>query len=119
MRDDKDNLIVNLSFSFAVEIIVFSEMLDQARKFVVSNQLLRAGISIGTNVREAQNSESKADFIHKLKVAAKEADEVEFLLLVCQASPSYPFSEDLLLKVRSIVKILSKIISSSKRPGSP
>jgi four helix bundle protein len=115
MRDDKDNLIVNLTFNFAVEIIVFSETLEEVRKFTVANQILRAGISIGSNVREAQNSESKADFIHKLKVAAKEADEVEFLLLICQAAPSYPFNEELLVKVRSIIKILSKIISSSKK----
>jgi four helix bundle protein len=116
MRDDKDNLIVNITFSFAVDIMQFSERLIEVKKFAIADQVLRAGVFVGANVREAQNSESKADFIHKLKVAAKEADEVEYLLLLCKAVPSYPFQEELLEKVKSIIKILSKIISSSKRP---
>jgi len=72
------------------------------------------GISIGANVREAQNAESKADFIHKMKIAAKEADEAEYWLLICKSAPSYPFNEQLLVDLAEIIKILSKIISTSK-----
>jgi four helix bundle protein len=57
---------------------------------------------------------SKNDFIHKLKIAAKEADETEYFLLLCKFSENYPFNEDLLDKLSIINKILSKIISSSK-----
>jgi len=77
MRKDKDNLIVKLSFEFALEIIEYSELLEEHKKYVISRQLLKSGTSIGANVREAQNEESKADFIHKMKIASKEADELQ------------------------------------------
>jgi four helix bundle protein len=114
MRNDKENLIVDLTFEFALEIIEFSEELESIRKFVFANQILKAGTSIGANVREAQNAESKNDFVHKLKIAAKEADETEYFLLLCKFSKTYPFNESLLEKLKSIIRILSKIISSSK-----
>lgn len=74
MQTNKDNLIVKLTFEFSLLIIDFTESLESKRKFNMSNQLFRSGTSIGANVREAQNAESKADFIHKMKIAAKEAD---------------------------------------------
>jgi four helix bundle protein len=80
MRNDKENLIVTLSFEFALGIIEFAEELESKRKYVLANQILKSGTSIGANVREAQNAESKADFIHKLKIAAKEADETDYFL---------------------------------------
>src|SRR6267154_2354217 len=114
MRNDKENLIVNLTFEFALEIIEFSEELEVERKYVIAKQLLKSGTSIGANVREAQNAESKNDFVHKLKIAAKEADETEYFLLLCKFSKTYPFNEALDEKLKIIIKILSKIISSSK-----
>ena len=74
MRNDKDNVIVSKSFQFALDIVQFCELLEENRKYLISRQLLKSGTSIGSNVREAQNAESKADFIHKMKIAAKEAD---------------------------------------------
>jgi len=114
MRNEKDNLIVNLTFEFALSIIEFSEELEASRKYVIAKQLLKAGTSIGANVREAQNAESKGDFIHKVKIAAKEADEVEYFLLLCKFSKTYPYDPILTEKLTSIIRILSKIISSSK-----
>ena len=114
MRNDKENIIVKLSLEFALLIIEYSEALEANRKFVVSNQLLKSGTSIGANIREAQNAESKADFIHKMKIAAKEADETEYWLLLCEMSSNYPKHENLKEKLQSIINILSKIISSSK-----
>lgn len=114
MRNDKDNVIVNKTFQFALEVVRFCELLEENKKYVVSRQLLKSGTSIGSNIREAQNAESKADFIHKVKIAAKEADETEYWLLICKHSSSYPFDEKLLLELTEIIKILSKIISTSK-----
>lgn len=108
------NVIVDLSLEFALSIIAFSELLEEKRKFVIAKQILRSGTSIGANIREAQNAESKADFIHKLKIAAKEAEEVEYWLLLCQFSKNYPDTEHLRAELISIKKLLSKIISSSK-----
>ncbi|MCX6235343.1 MAG: four helix bundle protein [Bacteroidetes bacterium] len=114
MDTRKGNVIVELTFKFALDIIEFVEKLEADRKFVISNQLLRAGTSIGAGVREAQNAESKSDFIHKLKIAAKEADETEYWLLLCKSSRNYQFSDHLIEQIHSITKILTKIISSSK-----
>jgi four helix bundle protein len=114
MQGNKENIIVDRSFRFALKIVEFCEALENKRKFVISKQLLNSGTSIGANVREAQNSESKADFIHKLKLAAKEADETEYWLLICKNSETYPFEDSLLTDLLEIMKILSKIISTSK-----
>lgn len=110
----KDNLILKLSFEFAVDIIKFSEKLDRLKKFSIANQILRSGTSIGANINEAQNAESKADFVHKLKLSSKEADELEYWLLLCNEVESYPKSNELLEKLTTIKKLLNKIIGTSK-----
>jgi four helix bundle protein len=111
---EKENAILNISFEFALEVIVYCERLEEERKFVISRQLLKSGTSIGANVREAQSAESKTDFIHKLKIADKEADETEYWLLLCKQSKTYPNPNALLEKIISIKKLLSKIISTTK-----
>ncbi len=68
----QENLIVQLTFQFAVDVIAFTEKLEAQKKYNLAKQLFRSGTSIGANVREAQGAESKADFIHKLKIAYKE-----------------------------------------------
>ncbi len=115
MRNDKENIIVTKTFNFALEIIDFSEMLFTEKRFSLANQIFKAGTSVGANVREAQNAESKADFIHKMKISAKEADETEYWLLLCKHSQhlSTP-TDDFLQKLKEIQLILSKIISTSK-----
>ena len=115
MLDEKGNVIVEKSFEFALLIIEFTELLESKRKFVIANQLLKSGTSIGANIREAQNAESKADFIHKMKIAGKEADETEYWLLLCKFSKTHPFDESILNDLSEIKKILNKIIASSKK----
>lgn len=115
MRNDKENIIVEKSFQFALKIVAYCEIMEEKRKYVIARQLLKSGTSVGANTRESQNAESKADFIHKLKIAAKEADETEYWLLICKHSETYPFYEQLLIDIQEIIKILSKIISSSKQ----
>ena len=108
------NEILELSFEFALDIIEFAEKLEEKRKFVVANQILKSGTSIWASVREAQNCESSADFIHKLKIAAKEADETEYWLLLCEKSRNNPHKPELQNKILSIKKLLSSIISKMK-----
>ena len=75
---------------------------------------MKAGTSIGANVREAQNAESKTDFIHKMKIAAKEASEVLYWLILCERSEGYSFQNKFREDLDQIIKIISKIISSAK-----
>ncbi len=109
------NRIVDLTFSFALDIIEFSEELEEKKEYVIARQVLKIGTSVGANIREAQNCESRADFIHKFKIAAKEADETEYWLLLCKYAKTYPFDEKLLDKLKEIQKITNKIIYTSKR----
>lgn len=111
----KRNEIIEVSFDFALQIVAYCETLEQSKKFVVANQLLKSGTSIGANVREAQNAESIMDFLHKMKLAAKEAEETEYWLLICDKSENYPATSDLLQRLESVKKLLSKIISSTKK----
>jgi len=112
---EKRNEIVEISFEFALLIISFSELLEDSKKHIIARQLLRSGTSIGANIRESQSAESKADFIHKLKIASKEAHETEYWLLLCEKSTNYPSPQnELKEKLLSIQKLLSKIISSTK-----
>ena len=114
MRNDKQNLIVEKSIEFSLKIIAYTQILDENRKYVIAKQLLRSGTSIGANVFEAQNAESKADFVHKMKLAAKEASETLYWLILCEKSGSYNFDKTLKEDVEELIRILSKIISSSK-----
>ena len=90
MRNDKPNIIVDKTIDFSLLIIRYCEVLENQKKYIIARQLLRSATSIGANVFEAQNAESKADFIHKMKIAAKEADETEYWLLLCKNSKNYP-----------------------------
>lgn len=111
------NPVVKLAFEFSLEIISFCEFLESKKKYVIARQLLKSGTSIGANVIEAQNAESKADFIHKFKIAAKEGEETEYWLLLCDYSNEYPDTKSLLQKIESLNKIIGKIISTSKNKG--
>lgn len=71
MRNDKENIIVTLTFKLSLNIIDFSEEIRNNHKYEMASQIFRSGTSIGANVAEAQNAESKKDFIHKFKIAAK------------------------------------------------
>ena len=66
-----NNPAVEKSISVALLTIAYCEVLQAERKFVISRQLLKSGTSIGANIHEAQNAESKADFIHKIKLLQK------------------------------------------------
>ena len=110
-----NNPILKLSFDFALMVVEYYEGLEQDKKYIISRQLLKSGTSIGANAMEAQNAESKADFIHKMKIAAKEAEESQYWLWICQYSQSYPNCEILQNKLEEINKVLGKILSTSKR----
>ncbi len=107
-------MIVELTFQFALKAIEFTELLQSQKKYNMANQLFRSGTSVGANVREAQGAESKNDFKHKCKLAYKEAEETEYWLLLCEGVTSYPSHPDLLTDIQSIIKVLGKIISSTK-----
>jgi four helix bundle protein len=111
---ERKNALRELSFQFALEIIEYSELLEEKKRFVIANQVLKSGTSIGANVREAQSAESLTDFVHKLKIVEKETEETEYWLDLCKYSKNYPDPEYLYDKLLQIKKLLSTILATSK-----
>ncbi len=115
-------LIKDKSFALAVRIVKLCQYLnDKKKEYVISKQLLRCGTSIGANVREGQNAESRADFIHKLTIAQKEASETIYWLELMEATGYLSKNEfdSINEDAVSVIKILTKILKSTKNPQQP
>ena len=103
-------------FAFAVRIIRLSQYLtDRQKEFVLSKQVLRSGTAIGALVREAEQAESKADFIHKLAIALKEANETEYWLELLYRTDYINLKsfQSILTDLKELLKLLTSIIKRS------
>ena len=76
----KENILKVKSFDFAIRIVNLSRYLKEHSEFVLSQQLIRSGTSIGALIREAEHAESTKDFLHKLSISLKEANESKYWL---------------------------------------
>lgn len=113
---EKKNVLKDKSFDFALFIIKLYQSLVANKEYIMSKQLLRCGTSIGAMVRESQNAESSADFIHKLSVAQKECDETLYWLELLNRS-GYIESETFSFYHQNgteILKIIRSVIITSK-----
>jgi four helix bundle protein len=110
----KGNIVVDKSFELALGIIDFCELLNSKGKVVVAKQLIRSGTAVGALVSESQHAESRADFIHKMKIALKETNETLYWLSLCEKSNHLPAEPRLKALSEELVKIISKIIISSR-----
>lgn len=113
-----DNIIQQKSFDFAVRILRASHYLANSKKeYEMSRQLFRSGTSIGANVEESIGAYSKADFLHKLSIAYKEARETKYWIKLLQAGNFLGNAEatSLLNDVIEICRILAKIQITGKR----
>jgi four helix bundle protein len=107
--------IIDKSINFSVLIYQYTRLLEDKRQFVLSNQLLKSGTSIGANVFEAQFSESRTDFVHKMKIAQKEANETHYWLTLCEKMGQPEIDQEILKELHEIMLILSKIIFTGKK----
>jgi four helix bundle protein len=119
MREQRyDNSIIrSKSKAFALRIIKFVRLLqDDERGRVISKQLLRSGTSIGANVRESYNAQSKADFINKLHIALKEADETAYWLELLYESDiiNKQYFDSLYGELKEIIALLTASIKTLK-----
>lgn len=115
----KENIIKNKSFDFALRIVKLYQFMSDKKEFVLSKQLLRSGTAIGALVREAEHAESTADFIHKLSIALKEANESDYWIdLLHQGGYlDEPSFDSIKVDLLEILKLLVSIIKSSKQNG--
>ncbi len=113
----KDNIIKNKSFAFALRIVKAYQFLsEQKKEYVLSKQMLRSGTAIGAMVREAEQAESSPDFIPKMAIALKEANETEYWIELLNQSNYLEEKISLSLKadLTEILKLLTAIIKSTK-----
>ena len=114
----KDNIIKNKSFAFALRIVkMYKFLTQQKKKFVLSKQLLRSGTAVGALIREAEQAESKADFIHKMAIAQKEASETDYWIELLYQSDyiDVKIYESIFVDINEIRKLLASIIITSKQ----
>jgi four helix bundle protein len=115
--NEKKNIIKEKSFLFAIRIIKLYQYLCEVKKeFILSKQLLRSGTAIGALIRESQNAESKADFIHKLSIAQKECDETIYWLELLKETNylNEREFENICKEADELLKIIRSVIITTK-----
>jgi four helix bundle protein len=111
------NVLHEKSLSFAIKIVATYKLLcDSKKEYVLSKQLLRSGTAIGALAREAKQAESKKDFIHKLSIALKEANETEYWLELLHATKYISTTEFNYINnhCTELLKLLTSIIKTTK-----
>lgn len=112
----KENIIKTKSFSFAVRVVKLYQFLADKKEFVLSKQLLRSATSVGAMVREAEHSETKKDFIHKMAIAQKEINETIYWIELLKETEY--LNEEQFQSVHydavEIIKLITSIIKTSK-----
>ncbi len=111
------NIVKIKSYSFAIRIVKLCKYLSSEQKeYVLSKQLLRSGTAIGALVREGEYAQSKADFIHKLSIALKEANETEYWLELLKDSEyiTEGMFKSIEPEIKELLKLLTSIIKTSK-----
>lgn len=112
---ERENIILIKSIEFSGRVISFTRKLKLIKEFDLARQLFRSGTSIGANIHEAQSAESKRDFIHKLKIADKEAEETKYWLILIIENFDFSESKEIMEELMDIKRILGKIIATSKK----
>ena len=107
--------IYKKTVEFSIELLPLYKTLLDIHEYIISRQLIRSGTSIGANVQEATAAQSRRDFISKMSIAAKEAKETKYWLILLSEGNlvEYDFSH-LLSEIEEIIKILSKILITAK-----
>lgn len=112
-----DNVLVDKSFQFAIRVVkLYKYLCDDKKEFILSKQLLRSGTSIGANINESQDAQSKNDFVAKLSISLKEARESKYWLELLKET-NYLTSkeaEGILNDLEEVIKLLVSIIKTAK-----
>ncbi len=112
---DKDNVVLNKSFDFALEIIELYKILKSKNEFVISKQLLRSGTSIGANIEEATAAQTKKDFATKMSIASKEARETRYWLRLLNKSKLVEYDyKNYLNKIDELIRIITAIVKTAQ-----
>ncbi len=113
METREKKTVKELSLEFSILLLNYIANTKKKTKLLNTNQLLRCGTGVGANIREAQGAESRLDFIHKMKIAYKEAEETFYWLELHHAVTPNNDLVELMDKMQQIKKMLSRIISTT------
>ena len=118
----QNNVISTLSKRFALRIIrLYKYLTEEKREYVMARQVYRSGTSIGANIAESENAQSPADFINKLSIALKEADETQYWLELLYESKTIDdnefesLSNDLKTIIGTLINIINKIKAKNQK----
>ncbi|KXS45901.1 MULTISPECIES: four helix bundle protein [unclassified Candidatus Frackibacter] len=113
-----DSIVYKKAFKFSVRIVkLYRYLRDEKKEYTLAKQLLRSGTSIGANIREGLEGQSKKDFIAKLSISLKEAAETEYWLELLIASDILDRQKVTLMleDISELIKMLTSILKTSKR----
>ena len=114
----KENVVMNKSYAFALRIVkLYKYLVYEKKEYVLSKQLLRSGTSIGALIREGEHAQSKADFLNKMNVALKEANETQYWIELLRDSSYLSFEESLSIydNANELIRLLASIVKSTKQ----
>jgi four helix bundle protein len=114
----KENIIEVKSYQFAIDIVkTCRRLVEKNREFILSKQLMRSGTSIGANIKEAEHAQSKADFLNKMNIALKEANETSYWLMLLKDTDYISVTDYKVLNdsCEALISILVKIVISTKK----
>ena len=114
----KENIVKTKSYNFALRIVKLGRFLmEEKKEFIISQQIVRSGTSVGANIEEADAGQSKRDFIAKLQISLKEAKETHYWIRLLKDSDFIDLksAESLIKDINEIIYLLTKILKSSKR----
>jgi len=115
----KPNVVKEKSFAFALQVIKLVQWLqEEKREFVLSKQLMRSGTAIGALIREAEHAQSRPDFIHKMNIALKEANETDYWIELLSQSHliTVDHYDALHPRIQELIRLLVSIVKTSKSP---
>ncbi len=117
-KQTSKNIVANKSYMFALRIVkLYKYLCSEQKEYILSKQVLRSGTSVGANIKEAEHAQSKKDFINKMNIALKEANETEYWLMLLKDSDYINSSSFNSIHADNVelIKLLSSIVKTSKQ----
>ena len=113
----EDNVVMIKSYAFALRVVkLYKYLIEEKKEFVLSKQLLRSGTSIGALIKEGEHAQSKADFLHKMNIALKEANETQYWIELLRDSEYLSTSQSfsILEDSTELIRLLVCIVKTTK-----
>jgi four helix bundle protein len=113
----KENVVAVKSYKFAIRIVrIYKYLCDEKKEFTLSKQLLRSGTAIGALLKDAEHAQSRPDFISKVNIALKEANEVSYWLMLLKDTDylNQKEFESIYSDAKELIKLLAAIVKTTK-----